>query len=125
MNGKEILIDTNIVLYLLKGNDTLVEMLQGKEPYLSFITELELVGFQGVSSKEEKQINELLNDCLIVSLNSSIKKEYVELRKKYRLKLADAIIAATAITLNIPLITSDKQFAIVKELNLVQYEIGY
>lgn len=124
MNGKEILIDTNIVLYLLKGNDTLVEMLQGKEPYLSFITELELVGFQGVSSKEEKQINELLNDCLIVSLNNNIKKEYVELRKKYRLKLADAIIAATAITLNIPLITSDKQFAIVKELNLVQYEIG-
>jgi hypothetical protein len=30
MNGKEILIDTNIVLYLLKGNDTLEEMLQGK-----------------------------------------------------------------------------------------------
>jgi predicted nucleic acid-binding protein len=26
MNGKEILIDTNIVLYLLKGNDTLEEM---------------------------------------------------------------------------------------------------
>jgi predicted nucleic acid-binding protein len=124
MNGKEILIDTNIVLYLLKGNDTLEEMLQGKEPYLSFITELELVGFQDISIKEEKQINELLNDCLVVSLNNNIKKEYIELRKKYRLKLADAIIAATAITLNIPLITSDKQFAIVKELNLIQYVIG-
>jgi predicted nucleic acid-binding protein len=124
MNGKEILIDTNIVLYLLKGNDTLEEMLQGKEPYLSFITELELVGFQDISIKEEKQINELLNDCLVVSLNNNIKKEYIELRKKYRLKLADAIIAATAITLNIPLITSDKQFAIVKELNLIQFVIG-
>lgn len=124
MNGKEILIDTNIVLYLLKGNDTLEEMLQGKEPYLSFITELELMGFQDISIKEEKQINELLNDCLVVSLNNNIKKEYIELRKKYRLKLADAIIAATAITLNIPLITSDKQFAIVKELNLIQYVIG-
>lgn len=124
MNGKEILIDTNIVLYLLKGNDTLEEILQGKEPYLSFITELELMGFQDISIKEEKQINELLNDCLVVSLNNNIKKEYIELRKKYRLKLADAIIAATAITLNIPLITSDKQFAIVKELNLIQYVIG-
>lgn len=124
MNGKEILIDTNIILYLLKGNDTLEEMLQGKEPYLSFITELELMGFQDISIKEEKQINELLNDCLVVSLNNNIKKEYIELRKKYRLKLADAIIAATAITLNIPLITSDKQFAIVKELNLIQYVIG-
>ena len=91
MNGKEILIDTNIVLYLLKGNDTLEEMLQGKDPHLSFIAEQELVGFQGISFKEEKQINELLNDCLIISLNNNIKKEYIELRKKYRLKLADAI----------------------------------
>jgi len=38
--------------------------------------------------------------------------------------LADAIIAATAIALNIPLITSDKQFATVKELKLVQFLVG-
>lgn len=57
------------------------------------------------------QVNELLNDCLIISLSNDIKKEYIGLRKKYHLKLADAIIAATAIALNIPLITSDKQFA--------------
>jgi len=124
MNGKEILIDTNIILYLLKGNDTLEEMLQGKDSYLSFITELELIGFPDISVKEEKQIIELLNDCLIISLNNDIKKNYVELRKKYHLKLADAIIAATAIALNIPLITSDKQFATVKELKLVQFLVG-
>jgi len=124
MNGKEILIDTNIVLYLLKGNDTLEEMLQGKDSYLSFITELELIGFPNISVKEEKQIIELLNDCLIISLNNGIKKNYIELRKKYHLRLADAIIAARAIALNIPLITSDKQFATVKELKLVQFLIG-
>lgn len=45
MSGKEILVDTNIFLYLLKGNDTLEEMLQGKSIYVSFITELELIGF--------------------------------------------------------------------------------
>ncbi len=83
---------------------------------------LQLIGFPDISSKEEIQINELLNDCLIVSLNNNIKKRYIELRRKYNLKLADTIIAATAITLNISLITSDKQFAIVKELNLIQYK---
>ncbi len=123
MIGKEILLDTNIVLYLLKGNDTLEELLQGKNPYLSFMTELELIGFPGISSKEEAKINELLNECLIVSLNNNIKKKYVELRRKYRLKLVDTIIAATAISLNIPFITSDKQFTSIKELNLIQYEI--
>ncbi len=123
MNGKEILIDTNIILYLLKGNDTLEEMLQGKEIYISFITELELIGFKNITANEEKQVTLLLKDCLIISLNTSIKEKYVEIRKKYQLKLADAIIAATAISTAIPLITSDKQFKIVKELTLVQYEI--
>jgi len=38
------------------------------------------------------------------------------------MKLPDSIIAATAITLKLPLITSDKQFKNVKYLNLVYYE---
>lgn len=123
MNGKEILIDTNIILYLLKGNDTLENLLQGTEPYISFITELELIGFKNISSTEEKQIIALLKDCAIIPLNNSIKEKYVELRKKYSLKLADAIIAATAISKDIPLITSDKQFKGVEELSLLQFEI--
>lgn len=46
MSGKEILADTNILLYLLNGNDTLMQLLHGKIIYVSFITELELIGFQ-------------------------------------------------------------------------------
>jgi predicted nucleic acid-binding protein len=30
MNGKEILVDTNIILYLLDGSEPLVNFLQGK-----------------------------------------------------------------------------------------------
>lgn len=123
MSGKEILVDTNILLYLLKGNDTIVEMLQGKAPFISFITELELIGYRDITDKEEKEVVALLNDCIVISLNDRIKEKYIELRKKYKLKLADAIIAATALTLQIPLISSDKQFKLVKELTLIQYEV--
>jgi len=123
MSGKEILVDTNIFLYLLKGNDTLEGMLQGKDIYVSFMTELELIGFKNMTTKEEKQIESLLKDCLVVSMSSNIKEKYIELRRRYHLKLADAIIAATAIANNIPLITSDKQFKTIKELKLVTYEI--
>jgi hypothetical protein len=56
-------------------------------------------------------------------MNDSIKEKYVEIRRKYHLKLADAVIAATAIISNIPLITSDKQFSTVKELRLITYEV--
>ncbi|MGN6539320.1 MAG: type II toxin-antitoxin system VapC family toxin [Ginsengibacter sp.] len=123
MNGKEILVDTNILLYLLKGNDTLEQMLQGKDLYVSFITELELIGFKNITAKEEQLITELLNDCFVISMNNEIKEKYVSIRKEYFLKLADAVIAATSIATGIPLITSDKQFKTVNELKLVTYEL--
>lgn len=56
-------------------------------------------------------------------MNDLIKVKYVDLRKKYHLKLADAVIAATAIVYNMPLITADKQFRTVKELTLIAYEV--
>lgn len=123
MNGKEILVDTNIFLYLLKGNDTLEEILQGKKIYVSFMTELELIGFKDMTAKEAKQIESLLDECLIISMNNSIKETYVTVRRKYNLRLADAVIVATAIASNIPLITADKQLKKVKELTLVTYEV--
>ncbi len=46
----------------------------------------------------------------------------VDLRLRYKLKLPDAIIAATAAHLGIPLITADKSFAKLKpEFDLVIY----
>ena len=121
MNGKEILVDTNIILYLLTGSDTLQNLLQGKDIYLSFITELELIGFKEITSEQEKQISELLVDCSIIPMNKLIKEKYVELRKKYRLKLADAIIAASAIVFDMPIITADKHFKVITELDLIEY----
>ena len=121
MNGKEILVDTNIILYLLNGDDTLVDFLQGKNIYLSFITELELIDFKDNKS-EELQINELLDDCSIIQLNEKIKDRYRYVRKKYRLKLADAIIAATALANNLPLITADTGFKAVDEIKLILIE---
>ena len=123
MSGKEILVDTNILLYLLKGNDTLQNLLQGKTIYLSFITELELIGFKEMAAEEEKQIKALLDECIIIPLNNDIKKTYVALRRSYHLKLADALIAATALSADLPLITSDRQFRTVSELNLIAYEM--
>jgi predicted nucleic acid-binding protein len=48
---------------------------------------------------------------------------YVSLRRNYQLKLADALIAATAIASGIPLITADKQFRTVTEINLIAYDV--
>jgi predicted nucleic acid-binding protein len=122
MSGKEILVDTNIISYLLDGSDTLEEVLQGKDIYLSFITELELIVFKNRTLQEEKQIAELIGDCSIISMNNLIKDKYVQVRKKHSLKLADAVIAATALAFDMPLITADKQFKTVDKLKLITYQ---
>jgi predicted nucleic acid-binding protein len=53
MNGNSVLLDTNIVLYLLGGDKVLAELLNQKKLYLSFISQLELLGFRGITQKQQ------------------------------------------------------------------------
>ena len=55
MNGSEYLIDTNIALYLLSGDQTLASLLHQKRIYLSIISEIELLGFIPMSQSQKKK----------------------------------------------------------------------
>ncbi len=122
MNGNKLLLDTNAVLYVLGGDETLASFLNGKELYLSIISELELLSFKKITQKELKAINAFLSELKIENISDEIKKKTIEIRKSTNLKLPDCIIAATSISLNIPLITSDKQLRTVPNLDIVLYE---
>jgi predicted nucleic acid-binding protein len=56
MNGNKLLLDTNAVLYLLGGDETLATFLNGKDLYLSIISELELLSYKKISLREQKII---------------------------------------------------------------------
>ena len=56
MNGNKLLLDTNAVLYLLGGDETLATLLNGKDLYLSIISELELLSYKKISLREQKII---------------------------------------------------------------------
>lgn len=123
MSGSSLLIDTNIALYLLNGDTTIAELLNGRDVHVSFITELELLGFQDIKEEDRSIIEELLNNCIIVDLNQAIKRITIDLKQKYKLKLPDAIIAATSIYMNLPLISADKDFDRISDLQFIRYEI--
>ena len=122
MNGNKIFLDTNILLYLLQGDETLSHSLNQKQFYISFVTQLELLSFSGLSKKEIKIISDLLSECVIIDVNAKIKKLTVEYRKKYKLKLPDCLVAATSLYLDLPLITADSDFKKIEELNLIYYK---
>lgn len=122
MNGNKLFLDTNIILYLLSGDETLAELLNQKQLYISVITELELLAYKGITAKEEKVIKEFVSQCKVININNNIKLETIRVRKTYKTKLPDSIIIASALYLDLPLITSDVEFKKVEELALVQYE---
>jgi len=122
MNGNKLFLDTNIILYLLNGDETLAEFLNGKQFYISVITELELLAYKGITEQEEKVILDFISQCKIINITSVVKQETIRIRKAYNTKLPDSIIIATALYLDLPLITADIDFKQVDELILIHYE---
>jgi predicted nucleic acid-binding protein len=123
MNGNSLLIDTNIALYLLNGDEKIADLLVGRDVYISFITELELLGFQDLEPSEIPAIEAFIDDCIIIELNQSIKEKTIEIKRKQKMKLPDAIIAASSIYLNMPLLSADKGFEKLEDIQFVLYEI--
>lgn len=121
MSGNSIIVDTNILLYLLDGHELAFQLTNNKSIFCSFITEIELLGFKKLNSAEEKQIKSLLKENIVIDINAQIKQITIELRKKYSLKIPDLIIAATGIYLDLPLISADDAFKKIKELNFLHY----
>ncbi len=122
MNGNRLFLDTNILIYLLKGNKEIEQLLDRKDFIISFVTELELLSFPLSSYKEQRVIETLLSDCIIIEINKDIKLKTIAIRKKFKLKLPDAIICATSIFMDLPLLTADKQLFHVDEANILFYE---
>ncbi len=121
MSGNSLLLDSNIILYLLGGDHTLIPLLEGKQLYISFITQLELLGYKGLSDKEMERISGLLAECIIIDINAPIKDITIQIRREFGLKLPDSIILATSIYMSIPLISADKELAKVKDVDLILY----
>jgi len=122
MNGNSVLLDTNIVLYLLSGDKDLSDLLFNKKLYVSFVTQLELLSYQEISREEQNEINDFLEDCIIIDINSKIKEEVIRIRQIKKIKLPDSIILATSIYLDIPVISSDVGFSKVESANVIYYQ---
>jgi predicted nucleic acid-binding protein len=122
MNGNSLFVDTNILLYLISGDETVAELLDGKHISISFVTELELLGYKDLSESDLKIIQELIKEATVIDINAEIKGFVVSLRKNYKIKLPDAIVVASALYSNLPLVTADKQLSQINELTLLLYK---
>ncbi|NLX66591.1 MAG: type II toxin-antitoxin system VapC family toxin [Bacteroidales bacterium] len=123
MSGIRVLCDTNPLIYLLDGNNELADFLNNKQIHISVITELELFGKPNLSETDRQIIETMLESCFITEINHEIKQIYKYIKQNYTLKLPDAVIAATAISLDIPLLTSDYDFQKIPNLKLIYWQL--
>ena len=120
--GKEYLIDTNAVIDYLDNKlpDKAGELMDGIDSRISVITRMELLSWPGASQEQTHILNEFINASEVFAMEESVIVKAVDIRKTFKTKLPDAIIAATAIVNNLSLITRNtKDFEKIQELEVI------
>lgn len=124
-----ILVDTDILVDAGRGIETAIAFLQDYEQQsllaISVVTQMELiVGCRNTA--ELRKLQQFLNRYQVININESVSYQAVKLLKQYRLShgllIADAFIAATAITWNYTLASKNQRdYQYISELKLLPY----
>lgn len=119
MNGIKILADTNTIIYHLDGNKDLEFILNNNLIYISAVTYAELLSKQ-LPATEETILKDYLSELHVIHTNNMICEIAADLRKSYKIKLPDAIIAATCFFLNVPLLSFAGNFYKIDDLKILK-----
>jgi predicted nucleic acid-binding protein len=105
--GQGYLVDTNTIIDYLENKlpEKSNKLIDNIIIQFSVISRIELLVWKKATEDQVKILNEFVNSSTVFDLNENIILKSIEIRKNYRLKLPDAIIAATAVVNNLPLLT--------------------
>ncbi len=100
------LIDTNIIIYYLEGEQAAISFLRTHRGKLaiSSITWMETLSYT-FTSGEEQVVRTFLQEFRPIEISSPVMELSVEIRRKKKMKLPDAIIAASAVHHDLILVT--------------------
>ena len=107
--GTSHLIDSNAIIETFNGKIqpnglAFMRVIFNSGPQASVVTEIEVLGFT-TNLGMQTLLAEFFDDCQVLPLSRPIVEQTILLRKMHKIKLPDAIIAATAIAHGLTLIT--------------------
>lgn len=106
MNGKTVLLDSNICIYLSKEALVATDILHPDDfVAISIITYMETLGHKFEGAKEEQYLKGFYKTISILPVTDNIATLVIGYKKLRKLKLPDAIILATARENNCKLVT--------------------
>lgn len=127
MSGNRWFLDTNAIVQILTGHPGLLTLLSDADYVAtSVICELEFLSFPSLLEDDAELFNQFIKRVEVIDVvteNLPLKKRILELRSIRKLKLPDAIIAASSVVSGCTLITADRQLLNVEGLDARGYEL--
>ena len=110
MEKNRFLLDSNVLIDTLNQKLNLLGFLNNFpdcEVYINLVVEIEVLAKSGMSEQEEAEVRALLDSFKWVEIGKSVREIAVQIRRTKELRLPDALIAASAITLNATVLSND------------------
>lgn len=121
MAVSKITLDSNIIIYTgLSEHDYLRNWLRSKRIMVSVICQLEVLGYHKLKPKDSRYFQSFFQQCELVPIHPEIINLSINFRQSKKMSVGDAIIAATALYRNLPLITANlRDFEHLKNIELI------
>ena len=121
MSGSNWLLDTNTIIYIAKKELDLSSFVKENDTlFVSSISYMECLGYNFITKKEEQITTQLCDSFEHILVKEEIIKQTIKIRKLHKIKLPDAIIASTAITHKLTLVSHNtKDFLNIDGLKLI------
>lgn len=115
------ILDSNILIYSFSDAFRFLrEMIWSDAVFVSEISRLEVLGFHGISADEEQYFNDIFNIIGVHEIDSAVLDMAIVLRKTYKMKACDSIVAGTALVHGGTLYTRNlTDFAKIEGLRLI------
>jgi len=128
MSGNRYFLDTNAIVQILSGNrDLLVLIADATYVATSVICELEFLSFSGLSEDDKLLFQDFIENIDVLDLCAGdvlLKRHILVLRREKKLKLPDAIIAASAMIHETVLVTADQHLLNLSGVRTLAYPVG-
>ena len=125
MSGNRYLLDTNAAIALINGNQQLLQLTsKANHVALSIISVIEFLSFPSLTEKDKNLFFEFKDETEIINVNMDdiiLVENIIALRKQYKIKLPDSIMAASAISYNCQLISNDTGFNKIETLSVITF----
>jgi len=100
------LIDSNIIIYATyPDHEDLRRLIEKQAPFVSAVSYVEVLGYHKLKKQERIYLEMFFEEARVLPLSQEVLDQAVLLRQYRKMTLGDALVAGTAITHNLTLIT--------------------